>query len=778
MEIHPIANHSTLPDIPSSAIADHTGFLDLGGTRPMTGELVLDGNISAAGSGIDFSAENLTNIGTLNCGVITATGAGHLFDARGTNNSTVLQLFNDDGDGTARTADLDVFIATDSTINAVRIGGFKSNNTIAAPATASASAKILDLRAVAYADGAYHTTSEIRFSTDSDFANGTYSGIIDLRTVIAGTGLPVSRLLIDGAGDLVIFGDLDLEDGGGTIAWVESSIENSIMTGNWAFTAGNLSNIGTIGSGAITSTGLITGTGVNVTDDSIAYQIGGSTILTNEGCLRVGVNAGGSTPGTTNVFIGLRAGQGNDLTSGRGDNSVYIGEDAGRGNVGANNKGTQNVGIGKSALTKNNTGVQNVALGYLCGQSITTGSANMLIGANVGRDITEGSGNIYIGNTAGFENVTGSNNTCIGTESALSVAGNSHSNNTFVGFQTGTNITTGSNNLFLGCKSGTNQTTAGNIFLLDNQDRGSAAAELTDSLIYGTFNATAASQILRINAELQITENAKIDYDGTDLVIDPAVVGSGVVSIPSGMKVGDGGTTNYLEVKTDGDLSFVGTAQVASNMPFENAKFLIFDKASGNGIKVDTATPTFGFADLLGEVFARNTGANKPTRATWKGGTRGFQFGVNDEEEFEFHIPHDYVKGTDIFLHLHWGHNVTTVTGGTVTFDYDATYAKGHNQGVFGANAVGTVVSGTVTSSQYSHDLSEGQFSISGASATQIDTDDLEPDGVIKITIGVSANDITVSGGGVPDPFIHYVDIHYNTTSIIGTKSRTPDFYA
>ncbi len=97
---------------------------------------------------------------------------------------------------------------------------------------------------------------------------------------------------------------------------------------------------------------------------------------------------------------------------------------------------------------------------------------------------------------------------------------------------------------------------------------------------------------------------------------------------------------------------------------------------------------------------------------------------------------------------------------------------------MFGANAVGTIVSATVTSNQYSHDITEGQFSISGASGTQIDTDDLEPDGVIKITLELSANNITVSGGGVPDPFIHYVDIHYQTSGLIGTKDKVPDFYA
>lgn len=201
-------------------------------------------------------------------------------------------------------------------------------------------------------------------------------------------------------------------------------------------------------------------------------------------------------------------------------------------------------------------------------------------------------------------------------------------------------------------------------------------------------------------------------------------------------------------------------------------------KASATGIKVDLSSPTFGFADLLGEVFQRNTGASKPTRAAWKGGTFGFQFGAGKNEEFEFHIPHDYVPGSEIFLHIHWGHNGTLVTGGTITFDYELTYAKGHGQGVFGTNAISTIVSATATTPQYSHDLSEAQVSVSGGSGTQIDTDVLEPDGVIKAAIGVTANNLTVSGGGVPDPFIHYTDIHYQTTGVIGTKAKAPDFYA
>lgn len=211
---------------------------------------------------------------------------------------------------------------------------------------------------------------------------------------------------------------------------------------------------------------------------------------------------------------------------------------------------------------------------------------------------------------------------------------------------------------------------------------------------------------------------------------------------------------------------------------YANGEFVVFNKASGNGIKVDGAAPTFGFADLLGEVFQRNTGASKPTRAAWKGGTFGFQFAAGKNEEFEFHIRHDHVKGTEIFLHIHWGHNGALVTGGTITFDYELTYAKGHGQGVFGTNAVSTIVSATATTAQYSHEITEAQVSASGGSGTQIDTDILEPDGVIKATIGINANNLTVSGGGVPDPFIHYTDIHYQTNGIMGTKAKAPDFYA
>ena len=211
---------------------------------------------------------------------------------------------------------------------------------------------------------------------------------------------------------------------------------------------------------------------------------------------------------------------------------------------------------------------------------------------------------------------------------------------------------------------------------------------------------------------------------------------------------------------------------------------LIFQKASGHGIKLDTTNPTFGFADLLGDQFAKNTGATKPTLATYNGVIDAWQFSNGDEAFLSFHIPHDYVPGTDIHLHIHWSQNNAGATGGTIDFKYSAIYAKGHNQ-ASGSIFTSPPITATFSSinindggsglNQYQQHITEVTISAASATATLFDRDDFEPDGVIELTFEMDANNLT---GTPSDPFIHFVDIHYQTTGIIGTKSRTPDYYA
>ncbi len=224
------------------------------------------------------------------------------------------------------------------------------------------------------------------------------------------------------------------------------------------------------------------------------------------------------------------------------------------------------------------------------------------------------------------------------------------------------------------------------------------------------------------------------------------------------------------------------------DIALDNGEFLVFDKAVGQGIKVDTSAgnATFGWADLLGDQFSRNTGATKATLTPYNGAVDAWQFSDGDEAYLTYHIPHDYVAGTDIHLHIHWSQTSSTVTGGTIGFKYFAIYAKGHNQ-VVGSAFTSTPITASFSSidindggsglTQYQHHLTEVIISGASATAALFDRDDFEPDGVVELTLEMDANSLTDSVA-VQDPFIHYVDLHYQTTGLIGTKDKAPDFYA
>ncbi len=242
-----------------------------------------------------------------------------------------------------------------------------------------------------------------------------------------------------------------------------------------------------------------------------------------------------------------------------------------------------------------------------------------------------------------------------------------------------------------------------------------------------------------------------------------------------------GADVDILTVDLAGDFDFkAGNLTTTGTV---TADGLILPKTSGKGIKVDTATPTFGFADLLGDQFAKNTGATKPTLTAYNGVVNAWQFANGDEAFLSYHIPHDYVLGTDIHLHVHWSQNAAGATGGTIDFRYSAIYSKGHNQ-ASGSTFTSTPITATFSSidindggsglNQYQQHFTEVTISAATATAALFDRDDFEPDGVIELTLEMDADNLT---GTASSPFIHYVDIHYQTNSVIGTKNRTPDFY-
>ena len=203
-------------------------------------------------------------------------------------------------------------------------------------------------------------------------------------------------------------------------------------------------------------------------------------------------------------------------------------------------------------------------------------------------------------------------------------------------------------------------------------------------------------------------------------------------------------------------------------------------KTAGMGIRVDTDIPTFGWRDILGRVSVRSIGASDPALAVYRGSIRQFMFSnaVTNEVFVEAHIPHDYVPGSDVHIHVHWSQIVVDTGGsaaapGDAKWSFDLSYAKGHNQAPFSAPVTATVTQ-TASGTQYQHMIAEVQISAASPSGSQIDSDLLEPDGVILVRAWRDPADAADTLN--QNPFLHFVDVHYQSTNI-ATKQKSPDFY-
>jgi len=159
-----------------------------------------------------------------------------------------------------------------------------------------------------------------------------------------------------------------------------------------------------------------------------------------EGIVAVGMEAGRSSTGYNNTYLGYKAGQ----STGSAYYQVFIGDETGSNNQGIgcigigrmalknwnsgnglSTVGQYNIGIGPSAGAGTNpTGEFNVMIGNSSMYKRTSGSSNCALGSEAGKEITTGNDNCLIGYHAGKSGTndltTGSNNTLIGHDAAAS----------------------------------------------------------------------------------------------------------------------------------------------------------------------------------------------------------------------------------------------------------------------------------------------------------------------------------------------------------------------
>ena len=226
---------------------------------------------------------------------------------------------------------------------------------------------------------------------------------------------------------------------------------------------------------------------------------------------------------------------------------------------------------------------------------------------------------------------------------------------------------------------------------------------------------------------------------------DQAIVGGAVDSTPIGQS-------------TPAEASFTDVNAIDG---------IVVENTPGVGIKIDVNDPAFCWRDLTAPVDVRGVGANDPTFSIYTGtALRAFQFSATTMQEvfFVFHVPHDWVIGTDVYFHAHWSNAAVAPNTGNVVWKFEYSFAKGFSQEAFPITKTAEVIAASPLV-RYTHNTSE-------VAAVSIPL--MEVDGLILMRVyRDAANVLDTCTDAV---FLHTVDVHYQSTNL-ATKNKAPNFY-
>jgi hypothetical protein len=197
--------------------------------------------------------------------------------------------------------------------------------------------------------------------------------------------------------------------------------------------------------------------------------------------------------------------------------------------AGFNARGEQNTYLGNNAGSYSETGTYNVAVGHRAGQYMD-GDRNTIVGNDAGRGVggsSSGSDNTLIGHNSGTFLTTGINNTFIGSNTGANAQG--ADGNTFVGFNAGASYTGGYSNTFVGSNSGVASTTGtGNVFLGTYSGRYNTIGEDNVYLGHSAGNSNSSGSrnvFLGFQAGYNETGSDQLYIDNSSTV-DPLIWGS------------------------------------------------------------------------------------------------------------------------------------------------------------------------------------------------------------------------------------------------------------
>lgn len=150
--------------------------------------------------------------------------------------------------------------------------------------------------------------------------------------------------------------------------------------------------------------------------------------------------------------------------------------------------------------------------------------------------------------------------------------------------------------------------------------------------------------------------------------------------------------------------------------------------------------------NVIGSFSAKTSGGTSPTFAVFRAGNilRWF-FGTNNIFHSEFTLNDEFKPSIDTFLCLHFGHNGTAISGNLV-LQISMTYAKKGDS--FPAEKIFnvTIPMNLTVAPRYSHAISDIQIAAAVPTANQIDSNLIEPNAELIISVKVVTLP-TITGG-------------------------------
>ena len=253
--------------------------------------------------------------------------------------------------------------------------------------------------------------------------------------------------------------------------------------------------------------------------------------------------------------------------------------------------GDYNVVFGDNALYTEDTGDKATAIGYSALYSQNVGSGTR---ANTG-----------VGLEVLKFNVTGTNNTAIGHEALLGASGNSHSNNTGVGYQSLKSVTSGSDNVALGASAGDAVTSQSNLTLVGKNaggainDDGADGSVAVGSGCLGSLTSGADNVAIGMNAMFKVNT-------GHDNVALGKNAGFYATTAGFNTFIGKESAQGINAIKLTGDNNVAVGYRSGYNMQGSSASNVIVGSLAGDAITTGTSNVIVGQNSDISDVDGTN----------------------------------------------------------------------------------------------------------------------------------------------------------------------------